>query len=174
MLILLPVAVIAGGCGDRTVYGPGFTRTSYEKIRIGMPRDDVIKILGQPLRVEEYHYREKVLYMDETKPWRKGPVFLDQDKAEWFTLFVFDKEGRLESHDGRYLDHEMPVPGTSMKEVVARFGEPHRVTVDDREGAMLVYATQDPRHRRSNYWSIVVHIGADGRVARKSDQFVVD
>jgi hypothetical protein len=135
--LLLVVAVglaVKWGPRDRTVYAPGYSEAGFRSIRIGMTREEVTRVLGEPLSIEPAPgYVDWVYAPDGYRNPRQranGPSVIPPQ-----TSFRADPAGKIASVDGVYLDVEKDeFLGRQLAEVRQRFGDPFEVcSAPDRD-----------------------------------------
>jgi len=69
-----------------------------QDVRVGMTKDEVIKIMGEPLWNESYNQPNLWYYYTQTK-WLDGLVTKDECSP-----FVFDESGKLEGFGNEYFN----------------------------------------------------------------------
>jgi len=93
--LILIIATVAAGWAwlakDRTTYASGFRQQLFVTIKPGLPRDDVERILGDPLFEQDDPYPETWLY-DESVPRSESRIFRIFQPSE---SVRFDAAGRI-------------------------------------------------------------------------------
>jgi hypothetical protein len=112
---------------DSTTYAPGYSETKFRSIRVGMPREEVTRILGNPLSVDPAPGYVIWIYApnDYRNPRQQanGPVSIPPE-----TTFEADQTGKIISVTGGYLDvNEHEFLGKQLVEVRKRFGNPFEI-----------------------------------------------
>jgi hypothetical protein len=120
---------------DTTVYAPGFTETKFRTIRVGMKREDVIRILGDPIQIDPapgYIY-----WSYPTRGRGDHPSFPGGPTAPPSEItFHADLQGKIQAVYGDHLALGLKpgeMVGRSLDEVKKRFGEPTVLTAPDRD-----------------------------------------
>jgi hypothetical protein len=135
--VLLFVAVglaVKWGPRDRTVYAPGYSEAGFRSIRVGMAREEVTRILGEPLSIERAPGYILWVYAPTNyrnpRPPRNGPSIPSPR-----TAVHADPAGKIVSVDGVYLDVDKnEFFGHQLDEVRQRFGDPFEVfSAPDRD-----------------------------------------
>jgi hypothetical protein len=135
MLLFVAVGLaVKWGPRDRTVYAPGYSEAGFRSIRIGMTREEVTRILGEPLSVEPAPgYVFWVYAPDDYRNPRQqvnGPSVIPPQ-----TTFRADPAGKIVSIDGVYLDVKKgDFFDRQLGEVRKCFGDPFEVfSAPDRD-----------------------------------------
>jgi outer membrane protein assembly factor BamE (lipoprotein component of BamABCDE complex) len=122
------------GPRDRTVYAAGYSDARFRSIRIGMTKEEVTRVLGEPLSIEPAPgYVVWVYAPDDYRNPRQrgnGPSIIPPQ-----TSFRADPAGKIVSVDGVYLDLEKnEFLGHQLADVRRRFGDPLEVySAPDRD-----------------------------------------
>jgi hypothetical protein len=133
---MLILGIAAWQTRDPTVYAPGFTEARFRTIRVGMPKKEVIRILGDPVSIEPasgYIYWTYLTNGCGDKPLLpERPSVVQSD-----VTFHADLNGKIEAVYGDYVCLDLKkdgMVGHSLEEVRERFGEPKEtLTVPNRD-----------------------------------------
>jgi hypothetical protein len=145
---------------DDTIYAPGYSEARFRSIRVGMPRDEVIRALGQPVSVQPapgYVYWTYALEgYRHPRPPANGPTYPPPE-----TTFQADPAGKIVSVTGGYLDvKEGDFLGRQLEEVRKRFGDPLEVqSAADRD--LYWYSKMDGV---KGHFVRIIHISTKGTV----------
>jgi hypothetical protein len=123
-LVLVPFCLAAKWvASDSTVYAPSYSAARFRSVRIGMSREEVIRLLGQPLSVQPAPGYILWVYAPSDgnpRPRGNGPTNPSPE-----TAFQADSAGKILSVAGSYLDiSNDDLLGHQLAEVRERFGEP--------------------------------------------------
>jgi hypothetical protein len=80
---------------DRTIYAPGYSEEGFKTIARGMSREQVLAILGEPLR------RDLGTSAMPKEYWRYTEGTADSNY--WFRTITFDKKGIVQGVDRHYF-----------------------------------------------------------------------
>jgi hypothetical protein len=122
------------GPRDRTVYAPGYSEAGFRSIRIGTTKEEVTRVLGQPLSIEPAKgYILWVYAPDDYRNPRQhgnGPITIPAQ-----TTFQADPAEKIVSIDGVYLDVDKgDFLGHQLAEARLQFGDPFEVfSAPDRD-----------------------------------------
>jgi outer membrane protein assembly factor BamE (lipoprotein component of BamABCDE complex) len=135
LLVFLAICLaVKWGPRDGTVYAPGYSEAGFRSIRVGMTREDVTRVLGEPLSVEPAPGYILWVYAPinhrNPRPTRNGPSIPPPR-----TAVHADPEGKIISVDGVYLDVDKnEFVGHQIDVVRQRFGDPLEViSAPDRD-----------------------------------------
>jgi hypothetical protein len=134
LLFLAICLAVNWGPRDGTVYAPGYSEARFRSIRVGMTREEVTRVLGEPLSIEPASgYVLWVYAPDDYRNLRQhedGPTTTPPQ-----TAFQTDPAGKIVSVYGGYLDVDKDeFVGHQLDDVRKRFGEPLEIySTPDRE-----------------------------------------
>jgi outer membrane protein assembly factor BamE (lipoprotein component of BamABCDE complex) len=157
---------------DTTHYAKGYSESKFQSIVPGMPEEEVIELVGRPLKVDvvrgstTWDYGPKSLRVAED-----GGLYVDSDDPAQFTIVTADDSGTVISTDGSYLKLDgRTFDGKRLVDVKEQLGEP--LTVRSRvTGRYLSYA--ETRVSGSYYIRDVV-IDSNGHVSRTTARWYQD
>jgi outer membrane protein assembly factor BamE (lipoprotein component of BamABCDE complex) len=143
---------------DTTHYAAGYSESKFNSLVPGMGEEEVIQLLGDPLRVEvvkgstTWYYGPKSLRVAED-----GGLYLNSSGPLQFTLVTADDLGMVKSATGDYLKLDgRTLVGRSLVEVKEHFGEP--LTVRTRPSGRYLRYT-DTQVSGSYYTRTVIIAG---------------
>jgi outer membrane protein assembly factor BamE (lipoprotein component of BamABCDE complex) len=119
---------------DDTVYAPGYSEAKFKSIRLGISREEVIRLLGQPLSVDPA--RGYILWTYASDDFRNprnqgnGPMVMPAQ-----TFVQADTAGNIVGVSGVYLNIKKDeYLNHRLEEVRAQFGDPLEIrTAPDRD-----------------------------------------
>ena len=129
-LILTVALGILTGCNralfnEQTRFAPGYSESKFKLVSQGMPRSDVVGLIGEPLQISTQKWSEA---------WSYSPAASKPDGTPSaggvrtynlfgkFTRLNFTEGGVVESTAGDYLQGDFK--GLTKQQVLARIGEP--------------------------------------------------
>lgn len=150
------------GVADSTQYSSGYSEAAFEQVQEGMTQEEVVQLLGQPLRTHAGHpglvrwYGPPGSWVGEDSGLHT-PEGSDGSKA---AIIRFDLSGKTASSNG-------PFPGKSAEEVRAALGEP----IKEQVQRSIVYWRYSQSPSDGSYHRRWIGFDADGRVAEKKAYF---
>jgi hypothetical protein len=157
--LFLPYACLGGA----TRFSPGYRALAFQTLYAGQAREEVIGLIGQPLRVDRLNPVNTWIY--QADDWYGSPkrVGIRSPRLRhWFTPFTdvhFDADGRVATVLGDLLEPLPPV-GLTRDQVFARYGMPIFTIT---RPALLIHDYSEPAG--SPVWKVRrVFYTLDGRV----------
>lgn len=92
--LILLTGLLALGCGDTTIYAPGYSEDAFDRITTGMSTGEVERLLGAPLEIQAATPGEAWLYQ-ESKSQANGAVI--ESPVGRVPQVTFDAEGHVTS-----------------------------------------------------------------------------
>ena len=131
---------------DSTYYANGYSDGNFMSIRHGMQESDVIRILGEPLKVEEVTEYIEWIYgpshlrvSDHVEPYTLQEPVRSADPSS-YTVLIADLNGKITFASGGYLKvNEQFLVGTDLASMESRFGNPLRILCETAR-RYLVYS----------------------------------
>lgn len=176
--ILLTVAVAAGVLAvpsclttawrtlqDTTHYAPGYSEWKFRSIRPGMHESEVIRLLGQPLRIHAAEPRITWYYGPPTLRVSGDGGLWDTrgnfDTGRGYTAITADQGGRVVHATGGFLRIDPDgLVGEGLSDVRRRFGQPRAV----REQPSCAYLGYSGTKVSGSYYTRGIGLDASGRV----------
>jgi outer membrane protein assembly factor BamE (lipoprotein component of BamABCDE complex) len=145
---------------DDTVYAPGYSEAKFTSIQLGMSREEVTRLLGQPLNVDSapgyilWTYASSDLRNPRIQG--NGPTTIPAQ-----TFVQADTAGKIVSVSGVYLNIKKDeYLNHRLEEVRARFGDPLEIrTAPDRD--LYWYSKLD---RIKGHYVRFICISTEGKV----------
>jgi len=110
---------------DTTRYSAGFSQERFEKLALGMKRQEVYSLLGEPLSVREERALGQWCYDEKPQMLRRAlGQYVLEGPIEPSPCVLFDSEGRAVQKTGSHLDPT--VVGMTESQVLELLGEPKR------------------------------------------------
>jgi SmpA / OmlA family len=134
LLVVASGLALKWGPRDSTVYAPGYSEARFRSIRVGMTREEVTRVLGEPLSIDPAPGYVVWVYAPinyrNPRPPGNGPSIPPPR-----TAVQADLEGKIVSVYGVYLDVEKDeFIGHQLADVRGRFGDPLEVySAPDRD-----------------------------------------
>jgi len=119
---------------DSTYYAEGYSDGKFMSIRHGMHESDVVRILGEPLKVEEATEYIEWIYgpshlrvSDHVEPYTLQEPVRSGDPSS-YTIVIAEPTGKVTFASGGYLRvNEQSLVGSNLAKMESRFGKPLRV-----------------------------------------------
>jgi hypothetical protein len=171
LLVLSAATLCTPGCrggaaADRaTTYAPGFSYSKFDKVRIGMTRDEVIELLGEPLFSRFRRLSTTEFYVRQGAQLVVGPGDdVSTDPADYTAVLYHPVSSVVSGLYGRFLDIGEIDLGTPKSVVRERLGEPNVIITVGWRAEILIYSARAAAPRSVEGRIVSVEIGADGRV----------
>jgi hypothetical protein len=148
---------------DSTIYSPGYSWSKFSAIRNGMTREEVTRILGQPLSIEPFGGE---IHWNYFGSWAVPEAVASSDDpilspASVTANFVADLSGKIIGvhHAGASPETEVMV-GKSLDDVKKRYGSPSTAYTIPRQ---TMYWYSKLRNFKGEY-VMLIHFSGEGRV----------
>lgn len=156
---------------SRTIYAPGFSEHNFRKVVLGMPPEQVVALLGNPLGVstqdwsEVWYYYRGQLYEQQSVFTSTYKIPLDPDS---YALLDFNYGGVVTNYSGKFLG--LDVAGLTKAQVLEKFGKPSKLV--SNEYVRVFYYSESPSS--GNYWLRQVHFDFSNRVSSRVTGYYFD
>jgi hypothetical protein len=147
---------------DTSYYAPDYTEAKFRSIREGMLEAEVIRVLGDPLKVEKAtEYIEWIYGPSHLRISDNGGLYVNSSDPLNYTIVMADGTGKITHITGNYLKYNgQRLAGRTLAEMEAQFGKPLRVIRQPSQKYLIYSGTEvDGSYHIRN-----VGIDAAGRV----------
>jgi len=128
-----------------TLYSKKFNEKLFNKSLIGLSENELIKLIGKPIKKEKLEFSEYYLYTNDTSSVHfiegSSGFYSGSNKNLKFKLITFNKKGFTTNHITEDITLENDsLKGLNKDEVIRKYGKPNKIMLCDCEFEVLSYS----------------------------------